>query len=162
MTGSPRDALDLRAFLPYRLSALTNRISRGFAALYSEQFGLGIPEWRVMAVLGQSPGLSADQVCARTEMDKVTVSRAVSKLLTKKYVQRDTDAADRRRSVLGLSGRGSRMYARIIPLARQYEHQLLRGLDPAQQRQLWAILDGLDGVTATAGGRRDTGEDGSP
>ena len=34
-------------------------------------FGLSIPEWRVMAVLAANPGLSAAEVTARTAMDKV-------------------------------------------------------------------------------------------
>ena len=48
--------LNLKEFLPYRLSIVTNRISASFARLYSEKFNLSIPEWRVMAVLGQQPG----------------------------------------------------------------------------------------------------------
>ena len=81
--------LNLKEFLPYRLSIVTNRISASFARLYSEKFNLSIPEWRVMAVLGQQPGLSADEVCSETEMDKVPVSRAVTKLLDKGLLNRE-------------------------------------------------------------------------
>ena len=56
-----------------------------------------------MAVLGQQPGLSADEVCSETEMDKVPVSRAVSKLLKKGLLKRDFSGDDRRRSILHLS-----------------------------------------------------------
>ena len=63
--------LDLDRFVPYRLSVLTNRMSDAIARHYSRRFGLTIPEWRVMAVLGQTPGLSARDVAARTAMDKV-------------------------------------------------------------------------------------------
>ena len=73
--------LDLDHFVPYRLSVLSNRVSDAIARHYSERFGLSIPEWRVMAVLGQTPGLSARDVAARTAMDKVQVSRAVACLL---------------------------------------------------------------------------------
>jgi DNA-binding MarR family transcriptional regulator len=70
--------LDLDRFVPYKLSVLSNRVSDAIARHYSERFGLSIPEWRVMAVLGQKPGLSARDVAARTAMDKVQVSRAVA------------------------------------------------------------------------------------
>src|SRR3954469_13741602 len=73
--------LDLEHFLPYRLSVLSNRISSAIAREYSQRFGLGVTEWRVMAVLGRYPGLSANQVATRTAMDKVAVSRAVARLL---------------------------------------------------------------------------------
>ena len=144
MTSRNPMPLDLREFLPYRLSALTNRISRGLAAMYTERFDLGIWEWRVMAVLGQVSGLSAERVCALTEMDKVSVSRAVAKLLEKGCLRRDIDASDRRRSILGLTPHGYATYARIIPLAREYEAQLLDGLSAGQRKQLFALLDRLD------------------
>ena len=88
--------LDLDRFVPYRLSVLTNGMSDAIARHYSERFGLTIPEWRVMAVLGQTPGLSAREVAARTAMDKVQVSRAVANLLRRKRVTRIGDAKDGR------------------------------------------------------------------
>lgn len=136
-------AFDLADFLPYRLSTLTNRVSRAFAALYSQRFDLTVPEWRVMAVLGQEPGLSADQVCARTEMDKVTVSRAVARLLEKGHVVRKFDRRDRRRSVLALSGSGRRVHRQIIPLACRYETALTSTLTPVQRRNLLELLGKL-------------------
>lgn len=52
-------SLDLEHFLPYRLSVLSNRVSAAIAQAYSERFGLGITQWRVMAVVGRYPDLSA-------------------------------------------------------------------------------------------------------
>ena len=43
----------LEDFLPYQLSVAANRVSRLFARRYSEAFGLSIPEWRVIAVVGR-------------------------------------------------------------------------------------------------------------
>ena len=135
--------LNLKDFLPYRLSIVTNRISASFARLYSEKFDLSIPEWRVMAVLGQQPGLSADEVCSETEMDKVPVSRAVSKLLGKGLLRREFSGRDRRRSILSLSEAGYGMYAQIVPLALSYETELKASLSAAEQSQLEALLDKL-------------------
>ena len=135
--------LNLKDFLPYRLSIVTNRISASFARLYSEKFDLSIPEWRVMAVLGQQPGLSADEVCSETEMDKVPVSRAVSKLLDKGLLRREFSGRDRRRSILCLSEAGYGMYAQIVPLALSYEAELKAVLTPREQSQLEKLLDKL-------------------
>ena len=135
--------LNLKDFLPYRLSIVTNRISASFARLYSEKFNLSIPEWRVMAVLGQQPGLSADEVCSETEMDKVPVSRAVSKLLDKGLLRREFSGRDRRRSILCLSEAGYGMYAQIVPLALSYEAELKAVLTPREQSQLEKLLDKL-------------------
>ena len=140
--GQP-PGFNLKEFLPYRLSIVTNRISASFARLYSEQFNLSIPEWRVMAVLGQQPGLSADGVCAETEMDKVPVSRAVTKLLDKGLLNRAFSGADRRRSILSLSAAGRSMYAQIVPLALAYEAELKALLTDEEQSQLNVLLEKL-------------------
>ena len=135
--------LDLKKFLPYQLSVVTNRISASFARLYSEKFNLSIPEWRVMAVLGQQPGLSADEVSSETEMDKVPVSRAVTKLLDKGLLNRDFSGLDRRRSILRLSEAGYAMYSQIVPLALSYEAELKAVLAEQEQAQLEVLLDKL-------------------
>ncbi len=44
--------LNLDNFLPYRLSIASNALSERIAAEYQNRFGLKIPEWRLMAVLG--------------------------------------------------------------------------------------------------------------
>lgn len=136
--------LDLQDFLPYRLSVLTNRLSRKLAAFYSERFDLTIPEWRTMAVLGQTPGLSADGVGARTEMDKVSVSRAVNRLLKKRYLKRSYAKDDKRRSILTLSSRGHGVYARIVPIARDLDAVIGTGLTTTERHALMAALDKLD------------------
>jgi hypothetical protein len=52
---APVPQLELETFLPYRLSVLSNTVSGKIARSYEKQFGLSIPEWRVMAVLGRFP-----------------------------------------------------------------------------------------------------------
>ena len=143
--------LDLEHFLPYRLSVLSNRISQAIAARYARRFGIGVTEWRVIAVLGRYPGLSAGAVAARTAMDKVAVSRAVARLLERELVERDTHGDDRRRSVLALSRAGRRIYDEIAPLALELERRLLSRLDRDERAALDALLDKLaDGVSHLA------------
>ncbi len=139
--------LDLEHFLPYRLSVLSNRISQAIAARYARRFGIGVTEWRVIAVLGRYPGLSAGAVAARTAMDKVAVSRAVARLLERELVERDTHGDDRRRSVLALSRAGRRIYDEIAPLALELERRLLSRLNRDERAALDALLDKLaDGI----------------
>lgn len=136
--------LDLEHFLPYRLSVLTNRISQTIAATYAERFAIGITEWRVIAVLGRHPGLSANGVAERTAMDKVAVSRALARLMERDLVQRDTHDGDRRRSVLELSATGYRIYDEVVPLALARERELLAEFDDEDRRVLEALLQKLD------------------
>jgi DNA-binding MarR family transcriptional regulator len=133
----------LERFLPYRLSVLTNTISARFAAQYGARFGLTIPEWRVLAVLGRYAPLAAREVCARTAMDKVRVSRAVALLRRKGLVARATDGADRRRAALALTKDGRRVHAGIVPLARTIESEALAALSAGERRIFDELLTKL-------------------
>ena len=143
---SPPDhaSLELDRFLPYRLSVLSNRISQDIAALYAERFALTVTEWRVLAVLGRYPDLSASEVAERTAMDKVAVSRAVSSLLASGRLKRQMHGADRRRSVLELSAKGYKVYDEVAPLALAYEQRLLEGLQADERAALDRLLTRME------------------
>ena len=138
------DALELERFLPYRLSVLSNRISDAIAREYSQRFALGVTEWRVMAVLGRWPGLSASDVARRTAMDKVAVSRAVARLLEAGRLLREAHGDDRRRSVLRLSPAGQAIHDEVVPHAIAFEHRLLDGIGTTERESLFRLLDRLD------------------
>ncbi len=130
------DELILEDFLPYRLSILSHTVSTTIAQVYEKRFGLSIPEWRVIAILGRFPGLSAVEVADRTFLDKVAVSRAVSKLIKNGRIDRQFADADRRRSILNLSEEGRRVHDEIAPLALEFERKLLAGLDDEERSAL--------------------------
>lgn len=146
--GHGHARLELERFLPYRLSVLSNRVSARIATAYAQRFGIGITEWRVIAVLGLYPGLAATQVSERTAMDKVAVSRAVARLLERELIQRDTHGSDRRRSVLELSEAGYRVYDEVVPLALGFERDLLATLDEGERVQFEALLAKLEQASA--------------
>jgi DNA-binding MarR family transcriptional regulator len=137
--------LELDRFLPYRLSVLSNIVSTAISGAYEKRFGLTIPQWRVMAVLAMTPDLSAAEVAERTAMDKVAVSRAVASLLRERRVVRRTARADRRRSLLRLSAAGRKVYAQVVPMALDYEKDLLAPLTrkdrEAVDRAIHILLD---------------------
>lgn len=140
-TASP--VLELERFLPYRLSVLSNRVSRAIAKRYAKTFNLTIPEWRVIAVLGQRPGLSAKEVAEATEMDKVAVSRAVARLVNAKRIEARVDVADARRQSLWLTPQGETLHKKIAPIAIGTETKLLSALSNSEANQLNALIDRL-------------------
>ncbi len=70
--------LILEDFLPYRLAILSHTVSTSIARAYDQRFGLTIPEWRVIAILGRFPGLSAVEVAERTMLDKASAACGTS------------------------------------------------------------------------------------
>ena len=132
--------LYLEEFLPYQLSYLTNLVSQDLASLYTEQFGIAHTEWRVMAVLGVTSGVSAAYVAEKTAMDKVAVSRAINGMIKRGLIDREFSNDDKRRSELALSETGLKKYQKIVPLVREYEKNLLKQLDEKEKQALNAIL----------------------
>lgn len=123
--------LVLDDFLPYRLNILAEIVSQSLAGVYSRQYGIGIPEWRVIANLGPAGKLSAKQIGDRAHMHKTKVSRAAAALEDSGLIKRNTDNSDKRSAILSLTGKGRDVYNRIVPVARDFTNELESALDPA-------------------------------
>lgn len=136
---SPED-FALEAFLPYRLSLLSNTVSEGIASTYRDQHGLSVTEWRVLAILGRYAGITASEITERGAMDKVTVSRAVRRLFEKGLVVRTAQRDDRRRVALELTRQGVRLFNAVVPEALAFERRLLETLTTAERTQLDGLL----------------------
>jgi len=147
-----KDELILEDFLPYRMSVLSHTISTTIARVYDKRFNLSIPEWRVIAILGRFPGLSAVEVAERTMMDKVAVSRAVTKLIKNGRIDRQFADADRRRSILNLSDEGRKVHDDIAPLALQFERDLLHGISEEDCETFNIVVERLLAKSRLLGG----------
>jgi DNA-binding MarR family transcriptional regulator len=136
-------AFRLEDFLPYRLSVAANRVSRLFARRYSEAYGLGIPEWRVLAIVGRFGTLSPSAVGEWTTMDKVKVSRAAASLVGRGLLKQTQDPQDGRGRLLRLTRKGTSVYEGMVPLACELEGQLAQGMSRAEWSALLKALDKL-------------------
>lgn len=125
----------LADFLPYLLSVTSNAVSRRIADEYEAHFGLSIPEWRVMAVLGDAGDLTQRELVGATLMDKVAVNRACKGLEDKALVTRNPNKLDGRSHHLTLTGSGRDAHGRIMAIALAMEAQVFSVLD-ADERVL--------------------------
>ncbi len=141
-------ALTLAAFLPYRLNVVAASVSEGLARIYSERFGLGIPDWRVLATIAEFRSITAKAVGAHAHMSKVRVSRAAAALEARGLIRRDRNAADLREAFLVLTPAGEAVHAEIVPLALDYAARLTAGLSP---EDMAAIDLAIDTLTRAAG-----------
>ncbi len=147
---STNENFDLEQFLPYRLSVLANTVSQGIAASYRDEHGISITEWRILAVLGRYPGLTASEVTDRTAMDKVAIHRGVKSLEEKALLLRKTDSGDRRRQCLFITpGKGRAVLDKVIPRANDFERKLLEALNAAESATLVHILEKLQAAATS-------------
>ncbi|MCR9150992.1 MAG: MarR family winged helix-turn-helix transcriptional regulator [Rhodobacteraceae bacterium] len=127
MTG-----FDLDDFLPYQLAVAAARVSRGFADRYREEFGITIPEWRVLAHLSAAGApVSVREIHARVDMDKSKVSRAAARLERAGLVAKAENAVDRRLVALTLTPAGAALVARIVPVALDWQAEMTARLGSA-------------------------------
>lgn len=142
-TGDFVTVLKLSRFLPYQLNHLAEAVSRSFSKIYADQYGIGIPEWRVMATLGEYQSMTARDIGKATSMHKTKVSRAVAALEKRALIERDVNPKDQREQSLQLSAEGNRMYEELVPQALAYSEQLQDALTPEQQQVLDDIFERL-------------------
>lgn len=76
-------------------------------------------------------------------MDKVAVSRAVTKLVKNGRIDREFDDTDKRRSILNLSEEGKKLHDEIAALALQFERDLLLGFSAEELENLNSIMERL-------------------
>lgn len=140
--------LALNAFLPYRLVSLADQVSRMISNIYTEQFDLTRPEWRILASLEELGSVSATEICAHSTQDKMTVSRAVSGLEAKGLLRRHHHPQDRRNKRLELTPAGQALYQQIVPLILAREAHLLAALSAEECHVLNRLLDKLETRTS--------------
>lgn len=132
--------LKLDNFLPYRLSIASNALSSRIAAEYENRFGLKIPEWRLMAVLGQGQPKTQRELVAATRMDKVTVNRAAKAMADRELIARQAHEVDGRSHHLELTETGWSLYNAIVPAALASEARLESNITAAERKALLSIL----------------------
>ena len=142
-TGAGEDGGRLAGFLPYQLSVASNAVSDLIAERYRNRFALKVPEWRVMAVLGDAGSMTQRDLTTATLMDKVAVNRAVKVLEERGLVARVPNPDDGRSHLLELTGEGRSIHGEVMPLALATERDLLSGFAPDQQQGLRDMLEAI-------------------
>ena len=135
--------MNLQAFLPYRLAVVSEAVSRSLAAVYAQRFKLTRDEWRVLAALALRDDIKSTELGTLTTLDKMQLSRALTRMERDRLLEREPDAADRRNLVVRLLPAGRALYRKIVPMAQAREAYLLESLDPQERATLAAALDKL-------------------
>lgn len=124
------DNFDLEAFLPYALNRAAESAGRGFQAIYKARYGMLRTEWRVLAHLGRFGEMTARDICARADLHKTKVSRAVRALEERRFLMRRNDEKDRRNEILSLTPAGKAAYRNLAAEAVAFDAALARLLPP--------------------------------
>ncbi|WP_380876983.1 MarR family transcriptional regulator [Sphingomonas sp. DBB INV C78] len=143
--------LQLDSFIPYRLSVAANAASAVIATLYQRRFGISIPEWRVVAILGEGAPLAPRGIVSRAKLDKVTVSRAAKALEDRGLIARSADDSDQRSHRLMLTPEGRTLYETVAPEALALEARLLAGFAEWERGALESLLRRVEAAAEACG-----------
>ena len=137
--------LDLFKFVPFRLNRLAAEVSSALSTEYQQRYGLDIPGWRVLATLGfRKDPCSAQFVAECTRTHKSTISRAVTALMQRGFIERVENENDRREFRLRLTRKGRALYEELFPLLLQREQEILGCLSAQERRDFAALLGKLE------------------
>jgi DNA-binding MarR family transcriptional regulator len=128
--------MDRNANVPFLMIAVSNKLVASASQAYMRHYGLGIMEWRVMALLAADPGITGKDISLLSGVTAGSVSRAINVLKRLRYLDASSDAADNRRSFLKLNSAGIALHNRVIVSALERETLLLTGFSRTERRTL--------------------------
>jgi DNA-binding MarR family transcriptional regulator len=118
-------SLNLDRYVPALITFLANKLSAGASSCYREHFGVGIVEWRLLALLAVENGIPANRMCQVIGLDKAAVSRALKTMEAEKLVTSQPDPEDARRVIITLTTSGQTLHDSIYDVAKARENLLL-------------------------------------
>ena len=115
--------------LMYRLNRLLAVAGSLVVRLCEGGYGITRREWGLLMMLAQHPGMPPAELAQRLGLDRSRTSRAITSLLAKKLLTRDTMPGDRRQAVLSLTPAGQALHDDLFPQVKALNLDLLAGLD---------------------------------
>lgn len=128
--GAP--ALDMAHYTPGLLAIVNNLFFSTTSQVYLSEFGLGIVEWRILAMLAIESHIPARRISEGTSIDKAAVSRSLIKLEEAGYAKFKARPSDERRKEWALSSKGRRMHDKMLVIALEREQFLTANLSEAE------------------------------
>jgi DNA-binding MarR family transcriptional regulator len=135
--------LKLDNFLPHRLNLCSGSVSAALSGIYAERHQIGVPEWRVIVILGEYGRLTAKEIGVHGQMHKTKVSRAVAVLEKRQFVTRRANVADLREAFLSLTPDGRAIYDDVAPQAVEFVNRLMAAIDPSDREAFSRVVKQL-------------------
>jgi DNA-binding MarR family transcriptional regulator len=136
-------AIDMSVFVPAMLTNLAQKITTTASATYRPQFGVGITDWRIMALLAAEPWIAPVRICEATGLDKAAVSRSLRDLMDAGLAEALDDGIAQRRLPVALTLKGLAVHDEIVAYALAREERLLSGFSPEERAHLRALINRL-------------------
>jgi DNA-binding MarR family transcriptional regulator len=136
------DRTALAELLGFRLRRVNQALARQFSRA-THDYGLREGEFTSLATIASNPGISQNEICRVTGIDKTAAVAVIDDLERRGWVTRARAAADRRRYVLHIAPPGQRALEDLVERTREIEDRVLAVLTGTERGRLFAALDKL-------------------
>jgi DNA-binding MarR family transcriptional regulator len=136
------DVRELFCFNLHRLAGLSTKIA---AAELKPTYGLTVNEWEVISVLDYLGAVPTYVVAQRAGIERSYLTRTVSSLQKRGYLERRENSKDRRVTIVSLTEEGRRIAKKILADARRRNERVLGNLSPAERDQLHMLIEKATG-----------------
>jgi len=125
------------------LGTMLAQVSRLMRRSFDESarsIGVTRPQWQVLSVLGNTPGIHQGGLADILEVEPITAARMIDRLQEAGLVERRADPADRRAWRLFLTPRGEELRGQLQPCAASTLANAFDGIDGDEQDRLRVML----------------------
>lgn len=129
-------------YLSYLLARASHQVSREFHARL-KPYGLSVLEWRVLASLADTDGLSVGELADAVLYKQPTVTKLIDRMAAQGWVERRARTGDRRRVVIAMTARGQQVIQELLAQAKAHEAACLASYAPEEIEALKRILRDL-------------------
>ncbi|CCV06160.1 Transcriptional regulator, MarR family [Mesorhizobium metallidurans STM 2683] len=131
------DGIDRLGFLIHDVQRL---MRKRFEARASG-LGLSSAQWRLMVRVAKEEGITQARLAELLEIEPISVSRLVDRMEEGGWIERRSDAADRRVRMIFPTAKASEAYAEVKSLAGEVYELSLTGVSPEDRRVLIKALE---------------------
>ena len=127
-----------------RLLTCSTMIEREVRARLRSQFGATLPRFDMMAALEREPdGLNMGELSRRMMVSNGNVTGLVDRLVQEGLIERQVSEHDRRSARVRLTEQGRATFTRMARAHSDWLAELLAGISPEEQTELWSRLGDL-------------------
>jgi DNA-binding MarR family transcriptional regulator len=124
---------------------LIRRLHQQSTAIFAERtqaagFDLTPVQFAALEAIRVYPGIDQSGVAEQIGYDRATIGGVIDRLLKKAWINRTTNAKDRRSRELSLTPQGRRVLATLTPLVHDLQSAILHPLSEADQSALLQLM----------------------
>ena len=147
--GDHGRGLHIGHFLTFQIIRLANAIKSNVTRQYLSDFGLSVPEWRLLAMTMRFEPVRFSELVANSSMDKGQASRTLQTMTGKGLIATRATRGTRRTSdavspvILSVTPKGRKLYQQVLPVAQRNQARLLHMLSRDERKVLYSVLNKL-------------------